>query len=860
MEIQVMKRHGKQCVVALASILSLHAGGASAQTSGEAQPGAPAETAPQPGTPAPVPPDRQPPAAAGAATAQPDASADAARTPAYDLSVAGGGRWKDVSGSREKFEEYGEVGEGFLLDHLVLRSQRPASGYYMELGIQDPRQDDERYHLTVGRHGAYRVSLQYDSIPHQFATGTFLFRGLGTGRLLIADVAQEQLAANETAAAARGPLPPAPTDPTIPSPGDLEQQRIVRGLYSVADRTRLRLVRRQLGAELELSLPADARAWIRVSNENRDGTRVMGVGSYERWNTGTGLTHTIDRFIVHGAELAEPLDYRTFGAAAGVGIQRDTWLADVEYSLTQFRNHEDVLLWDNPFRVTDAAQVTGGFERSRFAVGQLVLPPNSLSHEVTASASTDLPLHGRLGASVSYGIVTQDDAFFPYTRNSAIIATDLAGNPAGPASTATLPARDLNGDVRTLAASVSASVRPVQPVGVTAKYRAYQYDNQSSTVTFPGYAAFGESGWRRERNDVTAGLDAPVANEVTDYWRHEADLGIDLRLSRMLSVSVDGGWEAWRFHHARLDAVDEYSAGAGFAFKATRKTSLKARYRFSDRTNDGYARGATPENPEARGLLNYNWADRRRHLADARLQLAATRAVSLGLVGRFVNDRYGGKTEGDSFIDSFRFGRTRSRRWLGSADVSFTPVERLALHGTYSFEHRKERMASASKDDGPKATDDFGVADNFAPENYWTSRIRETVNSFGAGATVQLRPETIVLDVGYNLSFSDIKVDTANPNPIVPTTLANAVAVNWPTIKNRLHEVLADLGYRVTPNVKAGVRYLYESYDLDDFAWDIMQPYMAGVSAENSTRYVFADATYNAYQAHVGTIYVSGTF
>jgi hypothetical protein len=32
------------------------------------------------------------------------------------------------------------------------------------------------------------------------------------------------------------------------------------------------------------------------------------------------------------------------------------------------------------------------------------------------------------------------------------------------------------------------------------------------------------------------------------------------------------------------------------------------------------------------------------------------------------------------------------------------------------------------------------------------------------------------------------------------------------------------------------------------------------VSVENSNRYVFADATYNAYEAHVGTLYVSGTF
>jgi hypothetical protein len=31
---------------------------------------------------------------------------------------------------------------------------------------------------------------------------------------------------------------------------------------------------------------------------------------------------------------------------------------------------------------------------------------------------------------------------------------------------------------------------------------------------------------------------------------------------------------------------------------------------------------------------------------------------------------------------------------------------------------------------------------------------------------------------------------------------------------------------------------------------------MAGVSAENSTRFVFADATYKQYEAHVGQFYL----
>ena len=216
--------------------------------------------------------------------------------------------------------------------------------------------------------------------------------------------------------------------------------------------------------------------------------------------------------------------------------------------------------------------------------------------------------------------------------------------------------------------------------------------------------------------------------------------------------------------------------------------------------------------------------------------------------------------EGGTAIDRFRFGRTDAQRWIGSADVGVNPADRLSFQVTYSFEQRNERLSAAAKDDAPKGADDFGIPDNFAQENYWKSKMGERVHSIGLNTTVQVVPDRVVVDAGYNLSLSDLDIGTSNPSGVQATTLANAVANDWPSIKNRVHEVFGDLGYTISPNVRAGVRYLWESYDLDDFAWDIMDPYMAGRTAENSTRYLFADAVYNAYEAHVGTVYIAGSF
>jgi hypothetical protein len=132
------------------------------------------------------------------------------------------------------------------------------------------------------------------------------------------------------------------------------------------------------------------------------------------------------------------------------------------------------------------------------------------------------------------------------------------------------------------------------------------------------------------------------------------------------------------------------------------------------------------------------------------------------------------------------------------------------------------------------------------------------------GATVQLVPARLTLNAGYNFSYSKADYDTYNPNAALAIAngftagakLANAVAQPWPTVVNRLHEVKANLAYKWFANLTVGISYLFEWYKLDDFAWDNLNAYMAGVSAENTTRFVFADAAYKQYETHVGQVYM----
>jgi MtrB/PioB family decaheme-associated outer membrane protein len=789
---------------------------------------------------------------------------------------------RNVDGSVEKFEEYRDVQNGFLLHDLRLKlDSNTAIPYYLDIKVKNPVQDNEFYKLNGGIHGKFSIGLFYDSIPHNFSRGTLLHSGVGTGSLLIPDTIQGNLEALEQTRAERG------GNPLVDTTGeDAVQQAIVRDLFANRDDLVFKLKREKTGFSLSYNITPDVKTWARVTHEKKLGTRVITAGTYERFAQGaSGLTHLSDLFLVTGAELAEPINYRTTVLDVGIGVYKKKWLADITYNFTNFDNNNLALTWDNPFRITDAtatnaggaALVAGdnGFNRGRFGSGLLSMTPDSQSHDFTVNGSVELPMHTRFSAAVTYGLVTQDDAFVPYTLNSALNNLAFAGAPAAlgidVTNPADLPARNLDGDVRTLAMSYQLTSKPVKPLTVTAKYRYYDYDNKSKQILFPGYPGFGESYWRTFKNDVggTAN-DGLVINEPLSYTRQNAEVILDYHVIKPLTLSLDGGWELWDRENLRIDDTQELSIGGGFIFKPIKMASLKGSYKFAHRSVAGYVPGNTPaeadgtgSNPEALGLVNYDWADRKRHKADLRLQVVPIQSITLGVSGQYLSDEYGRDN---------RFGLKKAEVIVGALDAAFSPTERMTFYANYTKEYRKSRIQNGAKDDpfdvAGSTLDDAFATDNFNPFNYWNSNIHDKTDTVGIGATVQLIPDKLVLDTSYNLSFSKTEFNNFNPNAAAANAagfadgakLANAVAQDWPTVRDRLHEVRMNLAYSFTKNLKAGITYLYEWYKLDDFAWENMQSYMASVSAENSTKFVFTNSTFKGYEAHVGGVYLSYRF
>ena len=800
--------------------------------------------------------------------------------------INAGVQQKIVDGASGKFEEYRDVRNGFLINDLRVKVDGNTTPYFLDIKIKNPVQDNESYDVDGGVHGRYSFGLFHDSIPHNFSEGKLLLNNVGGGRYAIGDVVQQQLQANEVLRSQR--LNTAGATSTaggaLINPADAQNMAqdanmvgIVNNLYTSANTVKYGLKREKSGFGFDYRFTDDIKAWTKVSNEKRTGTRRINQGTYERYNNGTTTTtdgvgnrgHLVDYFLVAGIELPETIDYRTTTFNIGTGIYKQKWLADVEYSFTNFNNKISTMSWDNPFRFEDATATgaaatlasplsgtANAFNRGRSATGQMSLAPDSQSHDITVSASAELPLHSRITGTISYGWVTQDEDFAPYTLNSAIsnILTTTTPAVTGPGFDATnpanLPQQDLNGKVATLFQSYQLTSKPIDPLTVTAKYRYYDYDNQSDNITFPGYSAFGDSFWRTAKNDVPGG-GAAVHNEALSFTRQNAELAIDYRLMKPLTVMVEGFWEGWDREQLRIDGTNELGIGAGFVLKPMKSAKLKGAYRYAHRTVDGYKPGNTKENPEAVGLANYDWADRVRHKTDLRFQMMPTDALTVGLSGQYLNDKFG---------DDNRFGLKKNENATGTIDVSYAASDAFTMFANYAKEYRKGHMKSAAKDDAfdnPLTPDvNETTIGNFNPENYWNTDSYEKVDSFGLGATVQIIPEKLTLNSSYTYSMSRMDFNTVNPNGAVK--LANAAAQAWPTVRNRLQEVKTDISYKFTQNLKAGVTYLYEWYKLDDFA--NTPAYVAGNSYENSTKLLLTGANNYSYDAHVTAVYLNYKF
>jgi MtrB/PioB family decaheme-associated outer membrane protein len=298
---------------------------------------------------------------------------------------------------------------------------------------------------------------------------------------------------------------------------------------------------------------------------------------------------------------------------------RERWQLQLSYNLSSFQNDVGALIADNPLRITDAPLVAG---TSAPAHGRLSLAPDNMAQLVSLSGGVNLPWRSRLTGTFSYGWRFQDQDFLPHTINSSIVNPGL-----------TLPAKDLDGDVQTLLATLRFTSRPFRDITVGVRYRFYDYDDRTPTLIFPAQVV----------TDTTLNPEE-VASSRFSYTKHKAEGNVGWRLLTPLSLKAGFEWERWDrdSSHREAPLTDEYTPKIALDYTPLDWLLLRASYAYSWRRISNYNTFAhlahtvleeeslQEEMPQFQSVLlrKYDEANRDRNQVDLLVQLAPLDTVT----------------------------------------------------------------------------------------------------------------------------------------------------------------------------------------------------------------------------------------
>ena len=720
-----------------------------------------------------------------------------------------GGEIRATTGDRaSKLEEHRDIPKGVILKSFELRLEDANRPYRFDVRGLDLTQRDQKATVGFDWYRGMKVRFVWDQLPNFSARGVqSLLNEVKANTYVVPDLIQQTLEATP----------------------DADLAPIMLDLLRSAPRSDLRL-QRNTGTFTTVYTPAPH--WeLRASAERQihSGQRRISIGTYDRIGTPTG-----DTFRTPGQEMAERLEQTTTMVGFGASYHQEKWLVNFDYSLSQFHNNQSALRWENPFRFTDAQATppSGGLLRGRFAAGQIALPPDNEVNQITVSGFILLPLRSKFSGLFSIGFWKQNEPFLPFTLNTAIVADNL---PAGvtPTSLEALPANSLNGDVRAINSDAVLTSRPFESITTTVRYRNYDYANNTPALEFPGYAAFSESFWR-----TSIGVE-PIESFPMGFFKQKASAEVTWRRGRAFRLQADYNWEGWNRRHREVRRTNEHIVGGRFTYEPVKWFYLRTGYHYADRIPLDY----NVHYEEFDLGRMFDQSRRIRHDFDAVVQFQPNDRLSASLNYQYFGDNY----------DVNFYGLHNYLQGQFGADLNYALREGNSLYVSYSRDRIRTDYASVAK---------AGGSPPFRIANTWLRDTRDRVDSVSLGYASSVLNDRLNYDFSYGVALSNNFISTANPFTFEPAVANSAQAYPFPQVKDRFNELRLATEIKLRENLTLGVTYLFEPYRLNDFMWDILDPWIPDrVAPEDfASRYLFLNAHDGNYTAHVASVTLRYTF
>lgn len=339
-----------------------------------------------------------------------------------------------------KFGEYTGLrnSEAFAIGNANLRLRPGDDGTYLNaygwnLGLPSREAGGE-----YGRQGGWGLFASWQEIHrYQFDDTQFIHDGLGSDRLT--------LPAGFPGINGQPPTQAIPITPFLRG-YDIDQGRDILRVGGKAS----------LGAGFEVS--------ISFRQDQRDGTKLVGAVMGNSGGNPRSVT------------VPMPLDDRTQQIEASLHWSSAVAQANLSYWYSKYDNEIGSLTWQNPYNLISGWVGNSGFPTG---YGRLGAMPSNDFHQFQLNGGWNLTPTTRVTGLVSYGIAKQNDAFLPYTINTASQT---------PGTTLTvpnaLPRDSLDGEIQTTTVDLAVFSRPIAKLSVKARYRFDEHKNKTPSDVY----------------------------------------------------------------------------------------------------------------------------------------------------------------------------------------------------------------------------------------------------------------------------------------------------------------------------------------------------------------------------------------
>ena len=679
----------------------------------------------------------------------------------YTSEIEVGGGY--VSDDSFKFGEYNGLDQKglFGIANVRVRKYVPLEnfdGTYWDLDAKNLALDSRSITGEFSQSNLFRVMFNYDQIPHRrFDDGRTPFLGAGT--------ADQTLPAGWVAASSTAGM---------------------TNLLTSLNAVNIDTERKRFGGAFTWHVTDRWQVQGKYQHENKDGADTIGAvfGS-----SGGNPRASI---------LARPIDYETNDFNINVAYTGEKGQYSLGYHLSLFNNNDNGLLWDNPY---DNPQWDAGANYSDGARGQMGSEPDNKAWQVNFAGGYNVNMRTRVTANISYGQMTQNQTFLPY---SSVFTAAIP-----------LPRNSLDGEIATLYANFNLTTRLTDRLGVTARYTYDNRDNNTPTdiyVRIPGDAV-AQGGLI----DSNARVNWPYSLK-----RHKLDVEGNYRLMNTMRLAVGYVYESKHRDFTEVEDTDEHTGKIRLNFTPTDFASGWVRYQHSMRRgsayvsnqplltghNPAYIADITINNPDELYendplMRKYHIADRNRDQVAAAVNFYPSDVVSVTLSGQYNND---------DFLNT-QDGLQESKNGNVSLDGAYTPNNKISFHAYVTYENYDYKQRGFYHPGFAGAL--TPTTDRIAQfgDNWWTQRTKDDIYTGGAGVDWTVIKDKFKVSADFLASHAITKT-TPNSDGLTFLPL--------PDLKSDLYRINVTAEYNIRENMGVRFRYLFERFDSSDFALDLV--------------------------------------